>query len=94
MARNIYIVAYDISDNKTRKKLIRELLLLGIRVQYSVFELMASSGEIQNFMKFANNIIDMKKDRVKIYKINKKDYSMSSKFGSFISLQSVNDLYI
>lgn len=34
----MYIVSYDISSNKLRRKVAKELENYGIRVQYSVFE--------------------------------------------------------
>ena len=34
----MYIVSYDITSNKLRRKIAKELENYGIRVQYSVFE--------------------------------------------------------
>ena len=35
---SLYLIAYDISDNKRRVRLARELESWGLRVQHSVFE--------------------------------------------------------
>ena len=34
----MYIVSYDITSNKLRRKIAKELENYGVRVQYSVFE--------------------------------------------------------
>jgi len=38
MERRLWMVAYDVSDNRRRLRLDRELQAFGERVQYSVFE--------------------------------------------------------
>ena len=38
MKSHLWIVAYDVSDDKRRRRVEQRLLALGQRVQYSVFE--------------------------------------------------------
>lgn len=37
-AKRMYIISYDITSNKIRRKIAKELENYGVRVQYSVFE--------------------------------------------------------
>jgi len=46
MARSLYLVSYDISDNRTRARLAHLLEGYGQRVQYSVFELWLTEKEL------------------------------------------------
>ena len=43
---NLWVVAYDISDNKIRREVSRTLEGYGLRVQYSVFECRLKQGEL------------------------------------------------
>ena len=38
MEKQMFIISYDITSNKLRRKIAKELENYGIRVQYSVFE--------------------------------------------------------
>lgn len=46
MARSLYLVSYDISDNRTRTRVGHLLEGYGERVQLSVFEVWLNDGEL------------------------------------------------
>lgn len=47
MARGLYIISYDIADNRTRLKVAHRLEGYGERVQYSVFEVWLTERELE-----------------------------------------------
>ena len=46
MARSLYVISYDISDDRTRSKVAHLLEAHGRRVQYSVFEVWLDAREL------------------------------------------------
>lgn len=46
MARSLYLVSYDISDDRARTRMAHLLESYGQRVQYSVFELWLTEREL------------------------------------------------
>ena len=46
MQRSVYLISYDIPDNKRRTKIMHLLEGYGERVQYSVFEVWLTSKEL------------------------------------------------
>ncbi len=61
------VIAYDITDDKRRLTLARELLNFGYRVQYSVFEAVLERPTIQTLQTRIKEIIDQEEDSVRIY---------------------------
>ena len=61
------IIAYDITDDKRRLALARELLNFGYRVQYSVFEALLEPSEIRALQSVVLGIINEEEDSVRIY---------------------------
>lgn len=47
----MYIVSYDITSNKLRRKIAKELENYGVRVQYSVFECNLDSSHFNEMYK-------------------------------------------
>ncbi len=66
-----YLVAYDITNDKRRKKLSELLEAYGIRVNYSVFEieLNATKKEKLLYEIALKKLIDIKYDSVRFYHI-------------------------
>ena len=52
MENNVIIVAYDISNDKTRTRFSKFLQQFGVRVQFSVYEIQSSS-RVLNIVKTA-----------------------------------------
>lgn len=52
-ARRPWVIAYDVADDDRRKRMAKFLEAHGHRVQESVFELLATSDEIEKVLKGA-----------------------------------------
>lgn len=65
----IYIVAYDISKDKQRKRVSDKLQFYGIRVQYSVFECSLSATELSEVKQFIEKNISKKTDSAIFYPV-------------------------
>ena len=66
-----YLICFDIVNDKTRRKVVKELLANSIRVQKSVFEALLTDKQ---FIKLKNNLdklIDYEKDSIRYYEICK-----------------------
>lgn len=50
----VYLLSYDIADDKRRERLSRLLESRGQRVQWSVFEVIASAAEIESLLAAAS----------------------------------------
>ena len=42
-----YVIAFDIHDNKRRRKAVKLLLSYGIRIQYYVFEMILENRDVE-----------------------------------------------
>lgn len=62
-----YLVSYDISSDKKRKKVAAELEKYGLRVQYSVFECVFTEKEKKQCSSLLETLIDRKTDSVLFY---------------------------
>lgn len=67
--RNLYIVAYDISDPKRLRKIFRTMRGFGTRIQYSIFYCYLSNKELVLLNTYIDDIIDHNVDRVMIINI-------------------------
>lgn len=63
----LYLIVYDISNDKRRTKLHDLLLDFGSPVQYSVFECLLDSKVKDTMLKKINKVIKPKKDSRRIY---------------------------
>ncbi len=77
----LYLVAYDISNNKRRKKLAEKLENYGVRINLSVFECTFTPAQLKEITKFIKNNINRKTDTVKIYYLSQKCYTKSFTIG-------------
>jgi len=66
-----YLVAYDISDNKRRRKLFKLLLGYGINVELSIFEVQLDKNSINQLKTEIKKIINPKQDVVYIFPYSK-----------------------
>lgn len=62
-----YIVCYDISDDKRRDKIATLLLDYGVRVQFSIFEVVAGKTLFDSLIRKINAAIDPEKDKILAY---------------------------
>ncbi|GHT62510.1 hypothetical protein AGMMS50239_16040 [Bacteroidia bacterium] len=87
--RILQVIAYDIEDDKTRNKVAKLLEKYGARVNYSVFECMFTSVQLQKTKESIAKLVDRRTDSVVFYPIcvdcysktvympeNKKEYNV------------------
>lgn len=65
--RTFYVLAYDITDNRRRAKVVKLLESLGFRVQGSVFEGYINAQEIERLVRRLSMVIDRDSDSMRIY---------------------------
>lgn len=62
--RNVYLVCYDVADDKRLRKTYKKMCGLGVPVQYSVFRCELSPTEKQRMKEALWDILNWDKDRV------------------------------
>lgn len=67
----LYVVAYDIPDDKRRKRVSDLLLGYGRRVQYSVFELVVSPEKFDELCQRLKKQVKLSEDSVRFYPLSK-----------------------
>ena len=65
--QRLWLIAYDIVDDKTRLRVERALLKLGERVQWSVFEAFLSAHEQRRLQADLASLIVSEADSVRFY---------------------------
>lgn len=65
--KKFYLIAFDISNDKIRRKVVKILEKKAIRVQKSVFETMINDKEYIRMKTKIDNLIDTKTDSVRYY---------------------------
>ena len=76
MKKQKYVICYDISSNKGRRKIEKICVHFGRRVQYSVFECYLTKSQLEELntrlkKEFKFKEIDQEEDSVRIYKFCK-----------------------
>lgn len=70
----LYLISYDIEDNRERLRLAKILLSYGERVQRSVFECDLDEGELAQLLSKIGRRISLKEsDSVRIYALCERD---------------------
>jgi CRISPR-associated protein Cas2 len=64
MARQRFIVCYDISNPKRLRRVEKTVKAFGVRIQYSVFECLLDSTRLQQLRKNLSEIINTDHDQV------------------------------
>lgn len=67
----MYVVSYDVVDDKRRRHLAKYLESYGVRVQYSVFETELNEQQLNAMIKGIKKKIKLTEDTVRIYPIQK-----------------------
>ena len=67
--KQMVVIAYDITDDKRRNRMVKLLEQHGKRINYSVFECMITRKEQQNLLDAATGIIDEKNDQIVMYHV-------------------------
>lgn len=67
---NLYVISYDITENKVRNKVSKILEGYGKRIQYSVFECEISDRLFEKlYEQLLEQTINSKTDSIKIYRL-------------------------
>lgn len=67
--KNFVVVAYDISDDRRRSRVVKLLEKVGVRVNYSVFECMLTDSQYEKLRRDIGSAINRKEDSVVYYPI-------------------------
>jgi len=67
----LYVVAYDIPDDKRRKKVSDLLEGYGKRVQYSVFECVLSQAKYDELLKRLKGQVKLSEDSLRFYPLSR-----------------------
>lgn len=67
MNRHLWVVAYDVTDDKTRRRLEQRLHAFGERVQYSVFECHFTVAEARFYLARMADDLDERTDSLRAY---------------------------
>lgn len=81
----LYIVTYDIVNDKTRYKVAKLLSKYGFRVQKSAFEIICNKGDEREVIRDIEKLVDKKDDLVRVYRLcgNDRIYSFGNTGKSF-----------
>ena len=66
----LYVIAYDISDDRKRDKISKILEKYGIKVQYSIVECDLSKATVKALYQQMSKIIDKKTDKIYLYPLD------------------------
>jgi CRISPR-associated protein Cas2 len=85
MARSakLRILSYDVSENKPRRRLARQLENVGTRVQYSVFEARLTEAALESVVLRALDTIDAS-DSLRVYTIGRSGERYCKSYGASI----------
>ncbi|NEP55630.1 MAG: CRISPR-associated endonuclease Cas2 [Symploca sp. SIO2G7] len=81
-----YVVAYDIPDDKRRKKVSDLLEGYGKRVQYSVFECMLSQAKYDELLKRLKRQVKLSEDNLRFYPLSRHTLGQVETWGVGLSV--------
>ena len=73
--KRMIVVAYDVSNDRRRAKVVKILEQVGVRVNFSVFECVITEKQYESLRKELLQIISLKEDSVVYYPICMNCYS-------------------
>lgn len=79
--RKLYIIAYDIKDDKTRTKIAEFLERFGTRRNYSVFECVITAGQYRQILTAMKKYIDPSTDILLVFPVCKTCYARHIQIG-------------
>ena len=69
------LIAFDLADDKRRRRLVKVLESFGVRAQESVFEAWLTERERQKLLYQANRQINAEADRLAVYVLSPIDFA-------------------
>ena len=73
--KNLIVVAYDVSDDKRRNRIVKLLLKYGSRINFSVFECILTDSQLVQLKEDIQSKMNQKEDIVVYYPICVKCYT-------------------
>lgn len=73
--KNFWVIAYDISDNIRRSRIVKVIERYGIRVNYSVFECMLTDCQFEKLKDKISRLMQPSEDNIIYYPLCKECYS-------------------
>lgn len=89
-----WIICYDITDDKRRRKVVKVMESYGIRAQYSVFECDITDRQQMTLQGQLDKIIEPEEDDVRFYPLNEADIKRVRTLGDNATLNFLNDTEI
>lgn len=77
-----YVIAYDVTSDRRRRKVLDRLRNYGYRVQYSVVECELDGARLQSLKNDVLPLLNRRTDRLAIYRQCETCYLRSDRFGS------------
>jgi CRISPR-associated protein Cas2 len=68
-ARRVFVVAFDITDDRRRRRFVKRLGGWGLRTQFSVFECLVALNDLARFEHELRTSIDPVLDRLTLYEM-------------------------
>jgi len=77
----LYVISYDVPDDKRRQKIADLLEGYGQRVQYSVFECRLNTEKYNDFRRRLRKIVKLEEDNVRFYPLSRHTLSQVETWG-------------
>lgn len=65
----LFVVAYDVVDDRRRERAANVLRDFGIRTQYSVYECHLETSQAEQLLDRLRGVVDAEVDRVRLYRV-------------------------
>lgn len=73
--KTFWVVAYDVTNNRRRSRIVKVIEKFGVRVNYSVFECMLTDGQLKKLQGKISKLMLPSKDKVIFYPLCLNCYS-------------------
>lgn len=81
MKEKHYLIAYDITDDRRRRMIVKLLMNYAYRIQFSIFEFTATESIAQKIYEKVKRIIEENEDSVSIYELCSEDWNKRIRLG-------------
>lgn len=81
MKEKHYLIAYDITDDRRRRMIVKLLMNYAYRIQFSIFEFTATESIAQKIYEKVKRIIEENEDSVSIYELCSEDWNKRIRMG-------------
>jgi CRISPR-associated protein Cas2 len=91
---SLVVLAYDIADDRRRRRAARLCEQRMMRVQESVFEAWLTPAELQRLLDNLHAEIDPHADQIRAYTLNLRDFGRRQVLGAMPAAAPVQDYYL